>query len=147
MLCSKCKQDKPHSEFYASSGRTCKACVRARVDARRIEKAEEIAAYDRARGQLPHRKEAVKARATRYKDKPYKKDWALRNPEKRAAHVIVGNAVRDGKLAKPTVCEGCNAEGQRLHAHHDDYTKPLEVDWWCPECHGEYHRLQNEAKR
>jgi hypothetical protein len=65
-----------------------------------------------------------------------KRRWAERNPEKRAAHIAVGNAVRDGRLVK-LPCEVCGAKAQ---AHHDDYSKPLEVRWLCPPHHAEERR-------
>ena len=32
-------------------------------------------------------------------------------------------------------CERCNKKHPRLHRHHSDYTKPLEVEILCPTCH------------
>lgn len=61
------------------------------------------------------------------------------NPEKRAAHGAVNDAVRLGRLIKPMACETCAAIA-RLDGHHDDYSKPLEVRWLCRPCHLEAHR-------
>ena len=66
-----------------------------------------------------------------------KKAWIDRNPDKRRAHNSVANAVRAGKLVKQP-CEVCGAEN--VHAHHDDYAKPLEVRWLCPAHHAEERR-------
>ena len=58
---------------------------------------------------------------------------------KQKARVSVAYAVRTGRLNKPTVCscggtvEGCN--GGPLQAHHDDYSKPLDVRWLSSFCH------------
>jgi len=64
--------------------------------------------------------------------------WVERNPDKRRAHVIVNNAVRDGRLFKPEACEECGERPgrRRLHAHHEDYERPLDVRWLCTACHG-----------
>lgn len=35
-------------------------------------------------------------------------------------------------------CEVCGEE--RVHMHHDDYVKPLEVRWLCVVHHGAEHR-------
>jgi ribosomal protein S27AE len=64
-------------------------------------------------------------------------NWITRNPEKRKAQVAVGNAIRDGRLTRGT-CEKCGSP--KVHAHHDDYTKPLEVRWLCPQHHSDHHR-------
>lgn len=59
------------------------------------------------------------------------------DPQKVSARRAVNNAVRDGKLIKQP-CQRCDAE--RVHRHHDDYTKPLDVRWLCPPHHGEEHQ-------
>lgn len=61
----------------------------------------------------------------------------MENPEKRHAATIVNNAVRDGKLFKEP-CFFCG-EDDRLHAHHHDYNKPLDVTWLCVKCHRRLH--------
>jgi len=42
-------------------------------------------------------------------------------------------------LVRPEGCEDCG--GRSPHAHHKDYSKPLEVDWLCSSCHGKRHRI------
>lgn len=64
------------------------------------------------------------------------KDWRKRNPRKYKAHVILNNAVRDGKITKQP-CESCGDE--LAQAHHDDYSMPLVVRWLCCKCHKEHH--------
>jgi len=54
-------------------------------------------------------------------------------PEKYRARTAVSNAIRDGKLLREP-CSGCGKTG-RIHAHHDDYSKPLDVVWLCEMCH------------
>jgi hypothetical protein len=98
--------------------------------------------YEKGRAMLPHRVASRK----RYQQSPEGK-VALRRahekqkelfPKKRAARIKVGNAVRDGKLHKPDKCQECNSEG-RIHGHHDDYDKPLDVRWLCTTCHRQWH--------
>lgn len=81
--------------------------------------------------------EAGKQAAKRARSK-----YSHRYPMKRAAHIIVGNAVRDGRLIKPGVYEACG-RGGKIDGHHDDYTKPLDVRWLCKACHLQWHR-ENE---
>lgn len=69
-----------------------------------------------------------------------KREWAKRNYPKRRAHIAVGNAIRDGKLVKgPCELAGDDCSG-KIHAHHDDYAKPLEVRWFCTGHHRDEHR-------
>lgn len=48
----------------------------------------------------------------------------------------VRNAIRRGDLL-PSACEVCGEI--TVHAHHDDYSKPLDVRWLCPAHHHEHH--------
>ena len=61
-----------------------------------------------------------------------------KHPEKYRARTAVNNALRDGRLVKPDQCERCGTAGA-LHGHHDDYSKPLEVEWLCRSCHTTEH--------
>lgn len=48
-------------------------------------------------------------------------------------------AKRDGTLLRPDGCEECGGAGPV--AHHDDYTKPLDVRWLCQSCHKVWHGM------
>lgn len=63
--------------------------------------------------------------------------WRESNKHKRRAQKMVATALRSGKLRK-LPCERCGVT--RVHAHHDDYSKPLKVRWLCAKHHGETHR-------
>jgi hypothetical protein len=45
--------------------------------------------------------------------------------------------LRDGKIKK-LPCQVCVSESH-VHAHHTDYSKPLEVVWLCAKCHHRIH--------
>lgn len=79
--------------------------------------------------QLEQNPEAFAARAQRGTSK-----WREKNPEKNAAHCRVYRAVRNGTLVRPDRCERCDKEC-KPEASHDDYAKPLEVEWLCRPCH------------
>lgn len=66
------------------------------------------------------------------------------SPEKIAAALAVKEALRTGALvAKP--CEVCGIEP--ADAHHDDYSKPLDVLWLCRSHHGQRHGLIDRGTR
>lgn len=50
------------------------------------------------------------------------------------AHSAVYRALKSGRLTRPDHCENCGAPC-KPHAHHDDYSKPLDVRWLCAKCH------------
>lgn len=59
-------------------------------------------------------------------------------PEQRKAHLKVQNAIKRGRLVKQP-CERCGTI-KNVQAHHEDYTKPLDVMWLCAKHHKERHR-------
>lgn len=61
--------------------------------------------------------------------------WRAANPEKLRAHRKVSNAVLRGRLAKSDRCQLCWEVKPRIEAHHEDYSKVLEVVWLCYGCH------------
>jgi len=69
----------------------------------------------------------------------YHRQAAARFPERVRAYKKVQYAIRVGKLTRPTNCPECGV-GTRLHAHHEDYGKPLDVKWLCALCHGKTRR-------
>lgn len=59
-------------------------------------------------------------------------------PEQYAAWLAVGNAILRGDLVRQP-CE-TRACGRKADAHHEDYSKPLEVRWLCRGCHMRTHK-------
>jgi len=145
--CFKCKQFKPHDAFYTHQGMRdgvsgkCKECTKADVRANYREHIEKYKEYERSRALLPHRVEARSEYAQtpqgRARGNVSKRRYLERNPLKRAAHVACGNAIRDGRI-KREPCEVCGSE--KAQAHHDDYSKPLDVRWLCTAHHAEWHK-------
>lgn len=60
-------------------------------------------------------------------------NWTQKNPEKRKAHNILNTALHAGKITRQP-CQVCGST-QRVEAHHEDYSKPLEVEWLCRKHH------------
>jgi hypothetical protein len=140
MICKKCHADKAPTEFYAGDS-TCKVCRCALVRANRAAKADQYKAYERLRANLPHRVKARQKYAQTAQGKA-SHNRAVQSankkmPDRRAARIAVGNAVRDGRLQR-WPCEIC---GNKAHAHHPHYGAPLLVTWLCPSHHKAAHLL------
>lgn len=138
--CTRCQSTKPLSDFYPHSAMkdghlsACKDCTKARVRRHRSENLDRIREYDRGRSNQPHRIAKRREIFENYK---------AEQPERRKAHVIVGNAIRSGKLIKQP-CAFCGAT-EGLEAHHHDYAAPLDVTWLCKPCHRKFHGLERMA--
>jgi len=68
------------------------------------------------------------------------------HPEKERARVAVHHALATGKIVRPITCERCGNSpaptkigASRIQAHHDDYSRPLDVKWLCVSCHNREH--------
>lgn len=75
------------------------------------------------------------------------KKYMAANPVKDSAKRTVRAALLAGYITRPALCENCNTTGvpcrdgrATIHAHHEDYSKPLEVTWLCVLCHAARHR-------
>ncbi|CAB4141898.1 hypothetical protein UFOVP421_13 [uncultured Caudovirales phage] len=142
--CKDCGATPDATRFYAGVPQRCAECHKQRVRQNRKANMAYYQAFEAMRYARDYEKrraamaryaasDAGKAAASRAKA-----EWNERNAIKRAAQLMVGRAVRSGKLARPKVCQSCGAGG-RIHGHHDDYAKPLEVRWLCTPCHAAAH--------
>ena len=50
------------------------------------------------------------------------------------------NYIKQGILIKDT-CKVCGTN-ENVEAHHEDYSKPLEIIWLCRNHHREHHKNQ-----
>lgn len=157
--CFKCKETKPLSEFYKHSGMSdgylgkCKVCAKADVKFNRLDKAEYYRAYDRKR----YREDPVRRESLfDLKNHPNRAQWKAKGdanykrkyPERYEARVMVGNAVRDGRLIRPDKCSKCGVECTP-QAHHESYEPEhwLDVAWLCVKCHCDRHNVLREKAR
>ena len=144
-VCSKCKKEKPLSEFGFSNTKSgirqsqCRSC---------------FSEYNRKRYEA-RAEEFKKARREYEKEHPESVlDTRLRmcskNPNKFNANKAVNAAIYAGVIKNPGVCFGCGrkSEETRLSAHHFDYTRPLDVVWVCRRCHYwlDKNRARHEAE-
>lgn len=136
-ICFKCGECKPLSDFYKhkrmADGHVnkCKDCNKADVRKNRLDKLDYYREYDRARGNR--------------QDSGYRRNYRNEFPMKYAAHILVSNAVRDGRIEKIKECQKCGIHTENIHGHHDDYAKPLIVRWLCPACHKAWHVENGEG--
>jgi len=124
--CPRCDEPMIVTESMCRSrSYTCAPCmvkyVSEYIDRNREKKRE----WNRAYSKRNSHKMAAKTRAYRN-----------RNPEKKKAWQDVQTALRNGTL-KREPCEVCGKE--KAHAHHDDYTKTLDVIWLCHQHHMARH--------
>jgi hypothetical protein len=71
-------------------------------------------------------------------------EYKLENPEKALAHTLVSLAKDSGELVMQP-CEVCGV--MPTQAHHDDYSKPLEVRWLCVTHHIRLHHLGRRKEK
>lgn len=105
----------------------CKDCTKKDVRLNVAVRFEQYSAYERNRNKTPRRIAHITKTSQR---------WRKDHPDRYLAHNLVNNAIRSGKL----ISLGCYICGKKAHAHHDDYSKPLEVIWACPKHHRERHK-------
>ena len=156
MFCKTCQQEKDSSCFYISDKNHCKDCKKEYARRYRIDNKERILVYDRNRPNASERTQ---------KQKEYKAKMRIENPEKYdkifhssrkryrkkhrekvQAENKINDALRTGKLTRPTECSVCHKKCTP-HGHHFDYTKPLEVIWVCPACHSKIHKQIRDKAR
>ena len=125
----------------------CKECTKKDTKERIARKSIEQPWVDQERERCRIKAELARACGRDSKTSAEKrKQWESRNPHKKLAHNKVSNAIRDGFLLKKEICEDCLVEKAK-HAHHEDYSKPLEVVFLCFKCHGKRHHKTGPIKR
>lgn len=148
--CFKCHKTKPISEFYAhpqmGDGHLgkCKTCAKRDV-------AERVGRLGNNPEWLAKERERCRIKQDRYRrlglayptTQEARERWERKNPHKRKAECIAASAQKRGLLKMPKRCVRCKKKSADLEKHHNDYSKPLEVEWLCTRCHGITRRKQN----
>jgi hypothetical protein len=128
--CRKCGEVKPLSRFYKQIGmkdgyrHECKDCRAIRSSKNYQEHLDEKRRANRG---------AYKRNPEWYKE--HQRKQVAHFPEKHRARVALNRAVMEGKVTK----QPCHCGNPKAEAHHDDYSKPLEVRWLCRKHHQEAH--------
>jgi hypothetical protein len=142
-VCFKCGETKPIEEYYKhprmADGHLgkCIECTR-----------KDVAEYQRGKGHeriCALKKAYAKTEGRKAQMAQFQRKYYQQNPDRWRAKIALQWARRRGLLVPPDSCPACGGGG-RLHAHHNDYSKPLEVEWLCEHCHRELrHRTYEYA--
>lgn len=123
----RCKRPEGQEDQYTY----CRACHRARSRLWLENRREQDPEYSKNQ-----------ARKFRESHPDYDSDWMQDNkaihPLKTRAYNIANRA---DLVSQP--CEVCG--DTNTYKHHDDYSKPLEVRWFCPKHHQRLHSSVKEA--
>lgn len=131
--CYKCSLSKPHSEFYTDNSRKdkltnrCKKCERSHYREMRAKHEDKYKIREKRYYKENKKKFEIKS-----------KEWR-KNPKnkiKQKAHYLVKQALKNG-IIKRKPC--CVCKSKESIAHHEDYTKPLKVIWYCQMHHMRRH--------
>lgn len=140
--CTVCKVKKEESEFYVQwrnnrgryyPQRHCKDCDKELCKVHYLKNKEKIKASSKKWN--TENRERVNKRHYEYYQK---------NKQKCYARGVVNYSLRVGKIQKPSVCTMCGLE-KKLHAHHVDYSLPLEIKWLCIDCHIKEHKEEKSG--
>ncbi len=144
-VCFKCNSKKPLSEYYKHPQmgdghlNKCKECTKKDSNKNREDNLDYYLEYDKKRANLPHRlaqrKEYKKTDAGKITRGRALRKWEKNNRHKKNAHMKVQRAIIKGTVIRqPCFC------GKKAEAHHEDYSKPLDVVWLCDFHHKERHK-------
>ena len=146
--CFKCGKAKPIEDFYKHSAmkeghlNKCKDCTKNDIKENRHKKIIYYKIYENKRSNSSKRVNARKQYATTeaYKESHKKslKKYRERFKYKTIARAILRREVLAGRITKKP-CEICG-ETKNIQAHHEDYSKPLDVIWLCPKHHAWIHK-------
>lgn len=134
--CLTCKTVKPVSGFYREVKRSdglkgiCRECDK---ELRRNRIAKERSTPEGTKRLL----EVSRERFARYRANGGWKKFRPNNIHKIRARRLLKWYVRSGRIGKPSACSKCGAVAvsSKIHGHHTDYNKPLDVQWLCEQCH------------
>ena len=158
--CRRCETDKLLGEFPNDRSRPdgkfpyCKACSRKSAQKYYEANSEDYLRRARDRYYADHEKSLARRTVYRKRNRKrlsraqsqYERDGRC-DPEKQSARGKLQRAVRTGKITKPKNCGSCGAktEKKKLAGHHEDYARPLDVQWLCPRGHGRHRRSTSEG--
>jgi hypothetical protein len=151
--CFDCGISKSIEEYYyeySKRGHTrlCKDCIKQRRKGYTVYPLTESGKIKHALKQREYVEKNITIVRERQKQEYYKhqeeriervRQYRIDNPDKEYAHGCIRNALKFGKIKRPSICSKCGKECKPA-GHHPDYSKPLEVVWLCRKCHSLHHR-------
>ena len=167
--CRKCKIDKGLNEFYKSKKYKCgyqAQCIEClRKYSRKYEAKNREERVEKHRHWRDENRDVINARNRdrwkedeefrtkfdkykgRYKEwkSAYSRDYKKNNREKCNCREQLRYWIAKGVVQRPDNCQNCGKSVFRIEAHHEDYSKPLEVKWLCQKCHLQLHHKLRAA--
>lgn len=161
-VCSRCLVAKPFDQFSLRSGARlgirshCKQCIKFCRDANRDQinaRAAELRLQNLEENRVKHLE-----RVHRYRDRHRSEErdrsnirqttqeYRDRFRDAHSAHSKLRYHITRGNIIKPTACSKCGKEG-KIEGSHDDYSKPLEVEWLCVTCHRRKDSAQPKTRK
>lgn len=128
-ICTYCKVEKPLTAFRKDNqvkdglSRKCRECFSKDYYANREGEAIRHKKY---------KENYRKTKAEKFRSLP---------PEVRKARQTVAARIKYNTITRPSECDICKREC-KPDAHHEDYSKPLDIMWLCRSCHGQVHRFK-----
>ena len=154
--CKACGFVLPLTDFFrhpnTSDGHfgKCKACKNAYQKEWREKNADYVHETDRIRRRTEEHREYSRQYEARmcvsnpsFRAARSRKQRA-RDADKNRVRNLTSRAIARGILTRQP-CERCGHE--KTQAHHDDYSRPLDVRWLCRRCHAAYHVAKRDAER
>ena len=155
--CTKCEVPQVLTEFYPRKSTKdglaywCKSCARdyrkenivsinESASVYRTENREEINSRGRKyRSENPDKTaECLQKHRSKNRDSINKKAklYQADNPNKMKARQLLSTAIKAGSIIRGLCSCGST---KPTDGHHEDYSKPLEVEWLCRPCHRQWH--------
>jgi hypothetical protein len=145
--CSKCEQWTPISEFYKNKNNKdaydgcCKLCTTVTNNKWNENNPEKYKAV-RKKWYENNREKINATKRKNYQNNIKKRNaiarnWRKNNSQKYNSHKTLNCTISRGELERDP-CEVCGTT-KNIQGHHEDYSKPLEVNWLCASHHKKYH--------
>lgn len=134
--CRKCGSEQIAKSYMVKNGHyKCTKCISEYIKAYQSKNLDKVTLWRKRYLSTDAGKEMLSRKNKKFREA---------NKEKYKAHWTVAHAKKSGKL-KSKSCKICGEK--KTHAHHSDYSEPLNVEWLCPSCHVKHHRLLLELEK